>query len=135
MVRGIAHVCLRVADLERTRRFYCDGLGLERAFDFQRDGETIGFYLKAGNGGFVEFFRADAAPAGAFPLDHFCLEVDSIDVLRERLSAAGYPLGPKSLGADHAWQAWITDPDGARIEFHEYCADSCQNTGATCILK
>ena len=49
MIKGIAHLCIRVADLGRTARFYCQGLGLEKAFDFRRDDKTVGFYLKAGN--------------------------------------------------------------------------------------
>lgn len=64
MIKGIAHLCIRVADLGRTARFYCQGLGLEKAFDFRRDDKTVGFYLKAGNGNYLEFFeREPAEPA------------------------------------------------------------------------
>lgn len=38
------------------------------------------------------------------------------------------------MGADHAYQAWLTDPDGVRIELHEYTPDCCQKTGRTCYL-
>ena len=60
MIKGIAHLCIRVADLGRTARFYCEGLGLEKAFDFRRDDKTVGFYLKAGNGNYLEFRRLHA---------------------------------------------------------------------------
>lgn len=134
MIQGIAHICIRVADLDKTLRFYREGLGLEKAFDFVRDGEVIGFYLKAGSHNYLEFFRREEMKTGPNPIDHFCLETDSIDAVNVRLAEAGYAVGEKKMGADHAWQAWITDPDGVRIELHEYTADSCQKTGSPCIL-
>ena len=134
MIRGIAHVCIRAVDLDATRRFYCDGLGLGKAFDFLRDGKVVGFYLKVGNGTFLEFFRAEPEAASAFPIAHFCLEVDSIDEVRRRLAAAGYACSEKSPGADHAYQAWTADPDGTRIELHEYRPGCCQLTGCDCVL-
>ena len=78
MIKGIAHLCIRVADLGRTARFYCQGLGLEKAFDFRRDDKTVGFYLKAGNGNYLEFFEREPAEPGTNPIDHLCFEVDSI---------------------------------------------------------
>ena len=134
MIQGIAHICIRVADLDETLRFYREGLGLEKAFDFVRDGEVVGFYLKVGNGNYLEFFRREETKTGPNPIDHFCLETDSIDTVNTRLEKAGYAGGKKEMGADHAWQAWIADPDGVRIELHEYTADSCQKTGSPCIL-
>lgn len=134
MIKGIAHLCIRVVDLEKTARFYCDGLGLKKAFDFIRDGKVVGFYLRVGNGNYLEIFQREPVEAGPSPIDHLCLETDSIDEVNARLSAAGYAVGEKKMGADHAWQAWLTDPDGVRIELHEYTADCCQKTGKACIL-
>ncbi len=135
MVKGIAHLCIRVTDLDATERFYCGALGMKKAFDFLREGETVGFYLAVGNGTYIEFFRREpGADAGAELIAHLCLEVDSIDETAKQLVAAGVAITEKKLGADHAWQAWITDPDGVRIELHEYTAESSQKTGAPCIL-
>lgn len=134
MIKGIAHLCIRVADLGRTARFYCQGLGLEKAFDFRRDDKTVGFYLKAGNDNYLEFFEREPAESGANPIDHLCFEVDSIDSVNAAVAAAGYTPGEKKMGADHAYQAWLTDPDGVRIELHEYTPDCCQKTGRTCYL-
>ena len=134
MIKGIAHLCIRVADLGRTARFYCQGLGLEKAFDFRRDDKTVGFYLKAGNGNYLEFFEREPAEPGTNPIDHLCFEVDSIDSVNAAVAAAGYTPGEKKMGAGHAYQAWLTDPDGVRIELHEYTPDCCQKTGRTCYL-
>lgn len=35
----------------------------------------------------------------------------------------------KRLGGDGAWQAWITDPSGVRIELMQYSEDSSQFSG------
>ena len=135
MIKGIAHVCLKTTCLKKTEQFYCEVLGLEKGFDFLRNGTVVGFYLKAGNGNFLEFFRTDAGVPGTFPIDHLCLEVDSIDETAERLKKAGYAVDAKKMGADHSWQAWTADPDGVRIELHEYTPESCQLTGKECILE
>lgn len=135
MIKGIAHVCLKTTCLKKTEQFYCEGLGLEKGFDFLRNGTVVGFYLKAGNGNFLEFFRTDAGVPGTFPIDHLCLEVDSIDETAECLKKAGYAVDAKKMGADHSWQAWTADPDGVRIELHEYTPESCQLTGKECILE
>ena len=127
MIRGIAHLCIRVADLEQTARFYCDGLGLKKAFDFIRDGKVVGFYLRVGNGNYLEIFQREPVEAGPSPIDHLCLETDSIDEVNARLSAAGYAVGEKKMGADHAWQAWLTDPTES--------ASSCTNTPPTVVRK
>jgi hypothetical protein len=31
-----------------------------------------------------------------------------------------------SLGSDKSWQAWLSDPDGNKIELHQYTAESKQ---------
>ncbi len=134
MIKGIAHLCIRVKDLELTRKFYMDGLGLEKGFDFIREGQVIGFYLKVGNGNFLEFFQTDNVFAGESPIAHICLEVDSIEATNARLSAAGYTVGEKKMGSDKAYQAWIIDPNGVKIELHEYTPECCQLTGNPCIV-
>jgi len=135
MIKRIAHLCFTVADLEASRYFYCDVMGLKQAFDFVRDGKVVGFYLDAGSGNFLEFFKTGEKKTGESAIAHFCLEVDCIDEMREKFIKAGIPVSEKSMGADHSYQAWITDPDGVQIELHEYTPESCQYTHKPCILK
>jgi len=136
MIKRFAHVCLAAADLAAAERFYCGGLGLTKVFDFIRDGQRIGFYLELCPGEFVEVFQRDAsAVPAAGPILHFCLEVDDLEPVGRRLTEHGYAVTPKTLGADHSWQMWTTDPDGVKIEFHQYTARSCQFTHENCILS
>ncbi|WP_288559866.1 VOC family protein [uncultured Victivallis sp.] len=136
MVTGIAHICIRTRDLAAARRFYCEGLGCKPGFEFLRDGQLVGFYLKLGGQNFLEFFKADGQqpPAENCSFGHLCLEVDSIEETAETLKAVGAEVTARTMGKDHSYQAWTTAPDGIRIELHEYTARSCQRTGAACIL-
>ena len=135
MIKRLAHVCIGAADLGRTQQFYVDLLGMEIAFEFRRGGQRIGFYLQAGGTSFIEVFAERESPIDDRPrLKHFCLEVEDIDALIAKLTAQGVDVSGKKLGADNAWQAWITDPNGLRIELMQYTEDSAQFTGEPVML-
>ena len=136
MIKGFAHVCLASADLAASERFYCAGLGFKKAFDFMLDGRSIGFYLEIVPGQYIEIFQRAELPAKANgPLEHFCLEVDDLELVRRRLAENGYETTQKILGADQSWQLWATDPGGVKIEFHQYTVRSLQHTHQNCVLK
>ena len=135
MIKRLAHVCIGAADLERTEQFYVDLLGMEIVFEFLRDGERIGFYLRAGEAIFLEVFADNESPSAGRPLlKHICLEVEDIDAVVGQLTAQGVDVSTKKYGADNAWQAWITDPSGVRIELMQYTEVSTQFTGETVTL-
>lgn len=135
MIKRLAHVCIDAVDLERTEQFYVDLLGMEIAFEFMRRGERIGFYLQAGETTFIEVFaESESHKDGRARLKHFCLEVEDIDAVTGKLSAQGVAVSAKKLGADNAWQAWITDPSGVQIELMQYVQDSAQFTGEAVML-
>jgi lactoylglutathione lyase/glyoxylase I family protein len=127
-VEQVAHVCILADDLEATRAFYADVLGMEVVFRFLRDGEAIGFYLGAGGRSHIEVFRRDADPARG-RIDHLCLEVADLDAAVAHIRARGGDVTEKKLGCDGTWQAWTRDPDGVRIELFEYTDASAQFRG------
>ncbi len=130
MFKQLAHVCIGATDLKETERFYVDLLGMEKAFDFFRGDQQIGFYLSLGQNTFIEVFVEDGEPQFERPLiKHFCLEVEDLDDLIEALQSKGLEISAKKLGGDGAWQAWITDPSGVRIELMQYSEDSSQFSG------
>ena len=129
MIKRIAHLCIISKDLKATESFYTSALGLKKAFYFLRNGTVTGFYLEVGDDSFIEVFLTDRTPDGkSSAIQHFCLEVDSIDEISKRVKKAGYEITDKQLGSDKSWQAWITDPNGVRIELHEYTPESSQLT-------
>jgi catechol 2,3-dioxygenase-like lactoylglutathione lyase family enzyme len=132
MIKQLAHICIHTESLADTAAFYEQGLGLERGFEFMKDGELFGFYILFGCNTFIEVFKGGQAEPGN--INHIAIEVDDIDAVIGRLRQYGYEAGDKTLGADHSWQAWTSDPNGVRIEFHEYTPESMQLAGGTCIV-
>ena len=132
MIKQLAHICIHTADLEATARFYQEGLGLERGFEFTKDGDLFGFYIKLGNDTFIEVFKGDPGVVGN--INHIAIQTDDIDAVIGRLRDHGYEVGDKALGADHSWQAWTADPNGVRIEFHESTPESMQLIGGACVV-
>ena len=129
MITAIAHICLRVKDLSASLEFYCDKLCLKRAFEF-RDaaGNLDGIYLHVGGRGFLELFeRASDAPCARQSSGHFCLETDDIHRTLAELRGNSVDVSEITCPAsDSSLQAWLTDPDGNRIELHQYTAESKQ---------
>lgn len=130
MFKRLAHVCIGAINLAETEHFYIDLLGMEKAFDFFRDDQQIGYYLRVGGSTFIEVFVEPGVPHQERPLiRHFCLEVEDIAGVIAALERKGLEVSAKKLGDDNAWQAWITDPNGIRIELMQYSDWSSQFSG------
>jgi catechol 2,3-dioxygenase-like lactoylglutathione lyase family enzyme len=126
----IQHVGLVVADLDRSRRFYADALGLEevrRPPNFTFDGAWFRF------GGTEIHLLSDAhATGGAGQPDpgagaergmthHLAFEVDDLDLACTRLAENGVGLegGPMPRG-DGYEQVFFRDPDGHVLELFRW---------------
>ena len=122
MITGLAHACFTVSNLDKALGFYRDALGLKEAFDFvKEDGYRFGIYLYLGERNFIELFEGTLAErADGQSFKHICLEVDDIEATLSTFRSRGVEVSPVKLGKDHSYQAWITDPDGNRIELHQY---------------
>lgn len=131
MIKGIAHVCLNVRNLQTSLDYYT-ALGLKEKFRFTRQGRDYGAYLEIARGSYLELFET-GAPSGSGPggITHFCLETDDIDGFVSRCQKNGIAVSPKKLGCDNTWQAWLKDPDGNAFEAHQYTAGSLQRTGGS----
>ena len=91
-------------------------------------------YLEICPGNYLEFFQGTPKSHEDNVIKHICLEVKSVDETIRRLRDCGYEVTDKKMGADNSWQAWTSDPDGTKIEFHEYTSQSSQKIGKDCIL-
>ncbi|TIQ26707.1 MAG: VOC family protein [Mesorhizobium sp.] len=129
-VKQLAHVCIFAHDLEATRDFYRDVLGMDTKFNFLRDGRIFGFYLDCGGRSHVEVFeKSEASYSARNQINHFCLEVEDIDAAIAHIRSNGVEVTPKKLACDNTFQAWVTDPNGVRIELFEYTGKSAQFAG------
>jgi len=131
-IAGLAHVAIKVTDLDRTLDFYVNKLGFPEMLRLYNDnGNTWLVYLRITDDQYLEVFPGaenDRAPGwNANGMNHMCLAVNDINGLVKQIEAAGIPLlMPLKLALDGNWQAWIEDPDGNRIELMEMAADSLQ---------
>ena len=129
-VKQLAHVCIFAHDLEATRRFYSDVLGMDTRFNFLRDGRIFGFYLDCGGRSHVEVFeKSEARYSEANQINHLCLEVEDIDATIAHIRSKGVEVTPKKFACDDTYQAWVRDPNGVKIELFEYTDKSAQFIG------
>lgn len=142
MIRRLAHLCLHTNQLDRQIAFYRDQLGLPVKFPFiNADGQLFGVYLDSGDSSFIEIFDQELAAkqwgGDLRPLhegnryNHFCLEVTGLADLRSTLLERGVKIGEIKTGLDLSLQAWLSDPDGNRVELMEYTHRSWQLQPAT----
>ena len=125
----LQHCGLLVADLDRSRRFYGDALGLEEIprppnFTFAgawfRLGEDeIHLLVESDTTGRAGAFEPGAGLAGGLAT-HVALEVDALERWQERLREHGISpaSGPMPRG-DGVVQIFLRDPDGYVVELFE----------------
>ena len=114
MITGIAHTAVTVKDMDESIRFYTQVLGFKKAFSIPHyvTGEPWIEYLNVSPGQFVELFYGG----------------DDINTSVQKIRDAGYPVDSEPRqGADHNWQAWVTDPNGIRIELMQIMPGSPQS--------
>jgi catechol 2,3-dioxygenase-like lactoylglutathione lyase family enzyme len=125
-VKALAHICIHTKDLDKTRNFYCDVLGFKKIFNFTKNGEVVGFYLKISKNNFLEFFKDGTSYSNQSSLKHFCLETDNITGMRNILMKNNIDSTEITLGCDNTYQFWFKDPGGIDVEFHQYTGKSSQ---------
>ncbi len=109
---ALSHLFVHVTNLERSRRFYVDQLGL--SILMAEEG-----YLRIGGAGGFHLGLEERGPdqVGAAGIE-IVIRVDDVDVTYERLSgqvAFDVPPADQPWGARHAW---LRDPDGYRLSIY-----------------
>lgn len=118
------HIGLCVADLERSLAFYT-ALGYELLGSVPETEFGSLTMLKLPGDEFISLELVHdpgsptVAPGG---LNHLVIQVDSMEEVVPDLAARGvHAEAPNSPdGSDDFWTAWITDPDGYRIELVQW---------------
>ena len=119
---GLAHLALRVSDLDREVNFF-GKLGFEEAFtNTDNNGRTLQVFIKINDVQFVEIY----SQSGSEPLGflHACYESPDVNALYNRYVRAG--LRPAPVRRSSAGNLFFTlqDPDGRVTEFTQYLAGS-----------
>lgn len=125
-LRGLHHITLICSDLERTRSFYRDllGLSLVREADNDDDPGARHFWFGDADGSpgtlvtFLEYPQMEEGVVGRGSTHHFAFHVGSADELRawrEYLEEAGVPCSD-ALERSGLVSVYFRDPDGHLIE-------------------
>jgi lactoylglutathione lyase len=118
------HVGLRVADPERSLVFY-RGLGYEVIGNVPETGFGSLTMLKLPGDDFVAIELVHDPGSGVVDpggLNHLVIQVESMNEVVAQLTAQGVHVEPPGSpdGSDTFLTAWLTDPDGYRIELVQW---------------
>ena len=117
MLIGFDHVTVRCVDLDRTRRFYTDVLGLRLG---PRPAFGIpGHWLYLADRAAVHLLEGTAQPRrspGIAGFDHIAFDGRDRRAIEVRLRRAGIVFRLTALPDGSALQMFVHDPDGTSIE-------------------
>jgi len=119
----VIHTALWVSDLERTRGFYVDALGLTENWSFTGDGGVENVYIGGENAEFqFKYDPEDDRDIDAGTMAHVAVGVDSTDETVERLVERVDPpirTAPTTMDELGLRVAFVEDPDGYVVELVE----------------
>lgn len=113
----VAGAAINVVDIERSKAFYTDVLGLKVAMRVPAQGPVHEYLLSADGGiggGLVILTKTSEQNTSAANFGRLVLVVPDADVLVKRSTEAGYP-----ASADPRFAHFVRDPDGFLIELFE----------------
>lgn len=123
---GLHHIAVKVADFDRSMRFYEKGLGMKRAFGWG-EGNGRACLVDMGDGNYIELFAGGKPRPAAmpeYPVLHFALRSGDPDADYKRAMEAGATsqMEPTdiTIPGDHGLKvriAFVVGPDGEVIEF------------------
>lgn len=134
-----SHVGLCVADLDRSLRFWCDGLGFERAEVYDLDSDmapglerslevdahvSVRSQFIAHGALRIELLQFHTPPPGGVPsatrnqlgLTHLSFWVDDVDAAAAHLAACGGTVLESTRAEPGIALLFVADPDGVRVE-------------------
>ena len=125
-----AHVAFRVADIQRTLRWYDEVFGAKLVYHAEAVGpKPEYYYAEFRHGQMIEFFTGGKPAPEPLPdatgFVHFSLLVDDIQAAIAHLQAVGATIvRPYFEGRAKQRIIYVGDPDGNVIELMEIPADS-----------
>lgn len=122
-VRGLDHIVLNVADVDRSLAWYADLIGLEPLrVDMWRQGQAPFPSVRVEPGTIIDLVRSDRTGTN---VDHLCLVVTRSDidaiVTDTRFAVVDGP-GSRYGARGEGWSMYVNDPDGNTVEFRSYDA-------------
>jgi len=116
-VQAMNHFTVLSDDLEATRKFYCDLLGLE--VGWRPPFQFPGWWLYVGDRPILHVIHRDHLPEGdrGGVLDHMAFTATDLPGTVRKLQHAGIEYDLRRLPGGGIWQMFFNDPCGAKVEF------------------
>jgi catechol 2,3-dioxygenase-like lactoylglutathione lyase family enzyme len=135
----LVHVALLSADIDESLRFYRDGLGLSRTYQWTEtatpDGDVVfrgrGVLIELGGNTYLELLGGSVPPTGG-PVHHIAIAVEDVGAAYERcLAAGGQPVRdgdwsghPTTVHVNgtpsiEVCDAFVRGPSGEVVELYE----------------
>ena len=123
---GLAHIGVRVSDMQRSLKFYVNELGFELTHLYERPGGTQLGFVQAGTCIIELIYSPNVDVAALTPgqVDHICLECDDIAAYWRALRARSRSFRP-SARCPTSWVARATCSSRAPTASASSCSSSC----------
>ena len=123
------HDAFKVANPERSVRWYADAFGAKKIYHVEAQGERPELmFLEFANGQCIELFPGGknmlASPPDPIGYIHFCLVLDNLEQALEHLAKMNIKPERKIIGRAKQHIAFVSDPDGNSIELMEIPPES-----------
>jgi len=116
----VLHTAIEVSDLDATRAFYEELLGLERSREYEKDG-VKNYYVTGAGPGELQFRVVDDAPDPG-GIEHLAVAADDVDAtVADAVAAFDVTVEeePRTLERVNRRLAVLTDPDGYAVHLIE----------------
>jgi len=116
LVQGVDFITIATSDLDASRKFYAEVLGLEPSILYGDD--PVGAEFETGN---LTLALLDSAKLGldVKPNNHpIAFKVDDVHAAKAELESRGVEFSPDILDSGVCHQAFFRDPDGNTLALH-----------------
>jgi lactoylglutathione lyase len=113
---------IRVRDLDRSIRFYCEGLGLRRGPTGRMAAGGVWQELQDPESGAVlelNYYPGEPPYREGDELDHLGFRVEDLDATTRRLERLGARVRIPAFSESGERLAFLSDPDGVWVELYE----------------
>lgn len=123
-ILGLGHVALKVTDMERSKQFYHDILGLP--YSGEHEEKTMVFFRSDEHHNFA-LFQVDSLDNSSLSLDHIAFRLEGgiteLRLAQSALEAASIDVTPYEHSDQHVSSLYFSDPDGNQIELYVRISD------------
>jgi catechol 2,3-dioxygenase-like lactoylglutathione lyase family enzyme len=126
-VSGMNHFTILARDLDETRAFYTEVVGLTEGY--RPPLKFPGLWLYAGGTAVLHVIHRQQLPEPGGVFDHMAYSASGLAAAVERLKSRGIDYQLRQQVGTELWQLFFYDPNGARIEL-DFASDEGPVEGA-----